>query len=1034
MVEVLGKSVLAYHKNELLSSYLKMLFVFFSITHPLSLQQQGQILSDIQQHRFRFPQSTNVQPPSASIVSGSNPVDPYQSVQFVQSQSPPIITGLNQQQQQASPSQSVVTQQQTLNRPVVQPTLHQQQLIQKLRNQQLSRPGANQFAGGQHHTQTGFIPLTQNAAQFNAPPALPGSVTDLGKDPLLTPDQSAQLQKYFEEQRQQQRLKELREKQKIVEKHQQFVEKQYEKALQKAKKEHEEYLEKQRESRQKLYESLIHTEAPITHVSEPNTPRTIAPHESHLFQKALHQYFKEHPTTTTTTTSKSTTSTSTEKPRSKKPVITQIGSDDFDQQKILEQIRQQLGEDSVKSGSATTKISFLPTVQPKKQYKTLEQQELSQEDILKHLNEHIAKNPLESSNGKNYTSREINLPNGQTIEVIRTSDPNLLAGAKALNAGDSTNIINRITAPPKPSTTLAPPKAILEDLTKSIIPPGADYELIKHTQNGIEKVDGKQLGSGQKQVTFVLLEEQDDGSYKVQGVRGNNDKAKDNVDVDSILKKIKNGEIKLPPPSARPATVAPQPQTSTTIIRQPYSASSTPKAQFIRPTREPAYSTGNTYNQHQTPARSNYYPTPKPTIITSSDAVLNQYHRNSQEQESYESQPNSPEVTHIGSSTLQPASPSSHHTTRYQHNFPTSAVYSTTTQPTTFTKQEPVRSSSASIAAQYYNQNLYKESTTTQLPYTFATHPSTTYSSSQDNSVTQVTASSSAAPQQSTPGLIEILRRNGLYAMAKFLKQSGLDTILNETGPYTIFVPTDKAFRTLLVQLGGPEKAEEKFKENPRLLSGLLLHHVIPGAFEISALQDEMTGVSLAGTQLRVNQYNMHDVEWNEVKITTINGAKVLNDKQDIQIPQGIAQAVDRVMFPLPVGDIIQTLQSDRERRFTTFLRALFNSGLAETLQGAKTYTLFAPTETAFEDIPTDDLTRLVTDKELSKELVMRHVMPGTLFTSGMRYYQVKDSLDKSKKITLNKNTGRVKVNNNSILTQNIPATNGVIHAISTLL
>lgn len=102
--------------------------------------------------------------------------------------------------------------------------------------------------------------------------------------------------------------------------------------------------------------------------------------------------------------------------------------------------------------------------------------------------------------------------------------------------------------------------------------------------------------------------------------------------------------------------------------------------------------------------------------------------------------------------------------------------------------------------------------------------------------------------------------------MSKYLKQSGLDSILNETGPYTIFVPTDKAFKSLLVQLGGPEKAEEKFKNNPRLLSGLLLHHVIPGSFEISTLQDEMTGVSLAGTQLRVNQYNMQDAEWNDVK------------------------------------------------------------------------------------------------------------------------------------------------------------------------
>lgn len=28
-----------------------------------------------------------------------------------------------------------------------------------------------------------------------------------------------------------------------------------------------------------------------------------------------------------------------------------------------------------------------------------------------------------------------------------------------------------------------------------------------------------------------------------------------------------------------------------------------------------------------------------------------------------------------------------------------------------------------------------------------------------------------------------------------------------------------------------------------------------------------MTGVSLAGTQLRVNEYAMHDHEWNDVKV-----------------------------------------------------------------------------------------------------------------------------------------------------------------------
>jgi hypothetical protein len=70
------------------------------------------------------------------------------------------------------------------------------------------------------------------------------------------------------------------------------------------------------------------------------------------------------------------------------------------------------------------------------------------------------------------------------------------------------------------------------------------------------------------------------------------------------------------------------------------------------------------------------------------------------------------------------------------------------------------------------------------------------------------------------------------------------------------------------------------------------------------------------------------------LQVVTINGVRVSRDKHDIHIPQGIAHAVERVMFPLPVGNIIQTLRSDRERRFTKFLRAIQASGLADTLTG----------------------------------------------------------------------------------------------------
>lgn len=189
----------------------------------------------------------------------------------------------------------------------------------------------------------------------------------------------------------------------------------------------------------------------------------------------------------------------------------------------------------------------------------------------------------------------------------------------------------------------------------------------------------------------------------------------------------------------------------------------------------------------------------------------------------------------------------------------------------------------------------------------------------------------------------------------------------------------------------------------------------------------------------------------------------VVPEKNDITIPQGIAHAVDRVMFPLPVGDILQTLQSDRERRFTNFLKALTTSGLAELLQnkgefraasgcmsllrffiaascsftdaGAKTYTVFAPVDAAFANTTDDDLHQMLGDKEEATKFVSKHISSGTLFTAGMRFYQVRDALSGSTPITVQKtNNGKVKVNDSQIQTPNIPTTNGVIHAIDSLL
>lgn len=67
--------------------------------------------------------------------------------------------------------------------------------------------------------------------------------------------------------------------------------------------------------------------------------------------------------------------------------------------------------------------------------------------------------------------------------------------------------------------------------------------------------------------------------------------------------------------------------------------------------------------------------------------------------------------------------------------------------------------------------------------------------------------------------------------------------------------------------------------------------------------------------------------------MVTVNGAKILDEK-DIVIPQGIAHALDRVMFPLPVGNLQQSLLADRENRYSNFLKVIEESELSYLLTG----------------------------------------------------------------------------------------------------
>ncbi|XP_059619141.1 uncharacterized protein LOC132263408 [Phlebotomus argentipes] len=965
--------------------------------------QQTHILSDIQQHQHRFnlhpgpgvpgkgvflqqPSVSVAFPPQTTLVQNRqvNPFISGQGSQFLLSQQPSqnnfktilpprLGTGVHQHHTQTNFVPNFQTQ--TLRQVPpgqfqrsVQTQIHQTPQFSNVRfppnqyqiqisptiGQQLPTLTSLQTQGGfppqpvpqnQFLLQPQFPPLPEQP-QFIAPQQQTFQFPP-GQQPQLPPISGSfpqqilhqqlplpQQEQVFRDPRtEEERLRDLKERERLIQKQEQFVQKHYQKQQAKAQKLHQEFLLNQQQIKlQSQYKPNTGQFIPRY-----SNSRTIAPHEHDTFQRAVKDYHELHPTTPTTASSTESSTAflpTTTKRNKSKTEITISTPEQLEQllqgQRIFPQLK---GAPKGKSKTKTTKG-------------------FGREDLIRQLKLALAEQPQDLQ-GKNFTSMDLVLPDGQKVQVIRTTDPNLIKNATPLS---EESLINLQTAQPSAN--------VYEELAKGgVLPAGADFEVIKQSSDGkLEEVG--QLPP-QKKVTFVYLEEQQDGTYKVQGVKGNGDKVPhtSGTEVENIIQRIKKGEIQLPPPSNR---------VQHTTVREDV------------PTTDP-------------PIRSSSIPATVTISSTSSDEIF----------------ASSPRITSSRSPYVSSTSPS-----------PYSTVVTPRSENSVYYTGSPSTRVHSTTAAPYRSSTFAPEAA----PLVETTLPVSEQTSSTVN-VDTVTKTEDME-------LALILKNSGLHAMSKYLKQSGLDSILNETGPYTIFAPTDKAFKNLLVQLGGPEKAEEKFRNNPRLLSGLLLHHVIPGSFAIDTLQDEMTGVSLAGTQLRVNQYKLHDAEWNDVKVTTINGAMVVPDKQDINIPQGVAQGLDRVMFPLPVGDLLQTLQSDRERRFTTFLRAVFAADLSELLQikGSKTYTVFAPTDDAFAKLTTEEVNSMVTDREKARTLVTNHISPGTLYSAGMRFYQIRESMSTGKPITLQKNTGKIKINDGHIVTSNIPATNGVIHAVDILL
>ncbi len=132
-------------------------------------------------------------------------------------------------------------------------------------------------------------------------------------------------------------------------------------------------------------------------------------------------------------------------------------------------------------------------------------------------------------------------------------------------------------------------------------------------------------------------------------------------------------------------------------------------------------------------------------------------------------------------------------------------------------------------------------------------------------------------------------------------------------------------------------------------------------------------------------------------------------------------------------GDIIST--AVEAGSFSTLAAALQAAGLVDTLQGDGPFTVFAPTDEAFAKLPAGTVENLLKPENRDQLIAVLtyHVVPGKV--------EAKDvvKLDSAKtvegaKVRIKVRNGTVYVDDAKVVQADVPATNGVIHVIDSVI
>ncbi|RIH63338.1 fasciclin domain-containing protein [Mariniphaga sediminis] len=273
-------------------------------------------------------------------------------------------------------------------------------------------------------------------------------------------------------------------------------------------------------------------------------------------------------------------------------------------------------------------------------------------------------------------------------------------------------------------------------------------------------------------------------------------------------------------------------------------------------------------------------------------------------------------------------------------------------------------------------------------------------------------------PVMESKNIVEVAADAGNFStLIAAAQKAGLAEFLSTENNLTVFAPTDAAFAALLSDLGLSSLDDIPVADLTQILS----YHVI-GAKVMSA--DLSTGYVSTLASFDNSPVSMYVTVENTV---SING-NISVTTADVEAENGVIHVVDKVILPPTVVNIALANEN-----FTTLVQAVVKAGLVDALSADGPFTVFAPTNAAFDALfaqlgisGIDDLTA-----EQLIPILTYHVVSGNVVSTELSSGEVETLNGKNLSVDL---SAGVKINESEVVAADIQGSNGVIHVIDQVL